>query len=92
MPTSTLLRSRYEATADFDRRDAAFGAVLEDEAGEEEAAEEEVDGEGVEDAGFLVRICSIALDLLILTAVKEKRPRPDHAARETAATAVYSAP
>jgi hypothetical protein len=54
VPTAVFYIARGEATLEFDRRDGAFGSVLENEAGQEEAGAEEVDTKRVEDAGLLV--------------------------------------
>jgi len=51
--------ARRKATLKFDRRDGTFGAVLEDEAGQEEAGAEEVDTKRVEDAGLPVNFWHI---------------------------------
>ena len=56
VPTAVLNIARRKATLELDRRDGAFGAVLEDEAGQEEAGAEEVDSKRVEDAGQSVSL------------------------------------
>ena len=56
VPTAVLNIARSKATLEFDGRDGAFGAVLEDEAGQEEAGAEEVDSKRVEDAGQSVSL------------------------------------
>lgn len=56
VPAAVCQTTRYEAILNFDWRDGAFGAVLEDESGEEEARAEEVDSERVENAGSLVSL------------------------------------
>ena len=58
VPTPILYIARRKAALEFDRRDGAFGAVLEDEAGQEEAGAEEVDTKRMDDAELLVSLTS----------------------------------
>lgn len=51
VPTAVVHIARYEAVLKLNGRNGAFGAVFEDEAGQEEAGAEEVDSKRVEDAG-----------------------------------------
>jgi len=56
VPTAVDYTSRRKATLEFDRRDGAFGAVFEDEAGQEEAGAEEVNTKRMDDADSLVSV------------------------------------
>jgi hypothetical protein len=56
VPTAVLNIARSKATLEFDGRDGAFGAVLEDEAGQEEAGAEEVDTKRMDDARSMVSL------------------------------------
>jgi hypothetical protein len=50
VPAAVVHVARYEAILKVNGRHGAFGAVFEDEAGQEEAGAEEVDSKRVEDA------------------------------------------
>jgi hypothetical protein len=51
VPAAVVHIARHKPILKINRRDGAFGAVFEDEAGQEEAGAEEVDSKRVEDAG-----------------------------------------
>lgn len=50
VPAAVIHIARHKAILEINRWNGAFGAVLEDEAGQEEAGAEEVDSKRVEDA------------------------------------------
>ena len=56
VPAAVVHIAGYEAVLKVNRRSGAFGAVLEDKAGQEEAGAEEVDSKRVEDAGQSVSL------------------------------------
>ena len=74
VPAAIFNIARGEAALQFDRRDGAFGAVLEDEAGQEEAGAEEVDTKRVEDAGLQVSFWHINGHSRITYAIRVKNP------------------
>ena len=56
VPAAVVHVAWYEAILKVNGRHGAFGAVFEDEAGQEEAGAEEVDSKRVEDAGQSVSL------------------------------------